>query len=116
MRRNLRHGRLTDRRRPTTPWGCTRLFELRHAWGDGVPAQVSGYAAPPIRSDILFRDTHMSPGDRPSCELARRAPSTLAAGGLRRPGCSTTVLAPGSGRRRLGGRAVTPGRLVTQHG
>ena len=43
-----------------TPWGCTRLFELRHASGELVPAQVSGYATPPIRSDILFSDKGLS--------------------------------------------------------
>src|SRR3954471_9784487 len=80
MRRNLQHGRLTDRRHHATPWGCTRLFELRHRVGETVPAQVSRYATPPIRSDILASDTRLSLRDRPSCELTRRVPSTLAVG------------------------------------
>ena len=71
-----------------TPWGCTRLFELRHRGGDRVPAQVSRCAAPPIRSDILIGDTGMSPRDRPSCELTRQGPSTLTAGGSGKAGCT----------------------------
>src|SRR5262245_56593003 len=102
MRRNLRHGRLTDGHRHATPWGCTRLFELRHASGELVPAQVSGYAAPPIRSDILTSDIGMSPKDRQSCGLARLVPSTLVAGRPARPGCSTDPFVLSSGRRGLG--------------
>src|SRR5262252_293918 len=102
MRRNLRHGRLTDSRPPTTPWGCTRLFELRHLVGELVPAQVSRYAASPIRSDILISDIGMSLRDRPSCELTRQVPSTLAAGGPAKAGCYTIGFVAGSGRRGLG--------------
>src|SRR5262245_15227594 len=101
--------------RAPTPWGCTRLFELRHAGGDGVPAQVSGYAAPPIRSDILTRDTRRSRKNRPSCELARQVPSTFAAGGLAQAGLVRAAALLGSGRRCLRGRAVPPGRPVAQH-
>src|SRR5262249_34430174 len=115
MWRNLWHGGLPACRRHPTPWGCTRLFELRHASGDLVPAQVSGCAAPPIRSDILTSDIGMSLRDRQSSGLARLVPSTLVAGGPRGPGCYATPLALGSGRRCLSGRAVTPGRLITQH-
>src|SRR5262245_4953432 len=115
MWRNPRHGCLAGCHRHTTPWGCTRLFELRHARGEPVPAQASGYAAPPIRSDILSSDSGVSLRDRPSCGLTRLVPSTLAAGGPARPGHYMTALVPDSGRRRPCGRAVTPGRLVPQH-
>jgi len=64
-----------------TPWGCTRLFELRHHVSENVPAQVSRYAASLIRSDILTSDMAMSPRDRQSCELTRQVPSTLATDG-----------------------------------
>ena len=36
-----------------------------------MPAHLSEYAAPPIRSDILTRDIGVSRRDRPSCGLAR---------------------------------------------
>src|SRR5215831_1149039 len=67
--------------------------------GELVPAQVSGYAAPPIRSDILTSDIGTSLRDRQSSELARLVPSTLAAGGPRGPGGYATPFALGSGRR-----------------
>src|SRR5262249_60787028 len=89
----------------TTPWGCTRLFELRHCTGDRVPAQVSRYAAPPIRSDILASDIGGSPEDRPSCELTRPVPSTLAADGPGKAACHTRLVLADSGRHRLGRRA-----------
>src|SRR5262249_5608725 len=63
-----------DRR---TPSGCTRLSELRHAlFGSCMPAHLSGYAAPPLRSGILPGPvTALS--DRQSCELTRLAPLDL---------------------------------------
>src|SRR5579885_2198396 len=64
-------------RQPTTPWGCTRLFELRHLVSEAVPAQVSRYAASPLRSDLLASDSGLSQKHRPSCELTRPVPSTL---------------------------------------
>src|SRR6516225_4853718 len=78
----------------TTPWGCTRLFELRHLVGDAVPAQVSGYAAPPIRSDMLHRDSDVSLRHRQSFGLARLTPSTLVVGGLREAGLLHDAVGP----------------------
>src|SRR5436305_1975586 len=84
--------------------------------GEVVPAQLSGYAATPIRSDILSSDIGMSLKDPPSCGLARLVPSTLASAGPARPGRYTTGPALDSGRRCPRGRALTPRRLVAQHG
>src|ERR1700756_4212632 len=83
--------------------------------GEVVPAQLSGCAAPLIRSDILIGDTGMSLRDRQSCELARLVPSALAAGGGAQARRYTTLLAPASGWRCLSGRTVMPRRLIAQH-
>src|SRR5262245_9482646 len=108
--------RMPDRP-PTTPWGCTRLFELRHVTGELVPAQLSGYAASLIRSDMLGSDEPMSLGHRHSCELTRLVPSTLTAGGLAPAGlCHHAVrprLRPVPPRRacrhaRASGHAASP--------
>src|SRR5262249_6809489 len=82
-RRNLRHGRLTLAHTPQAqkvpPSGRSRVA-LDYS-GSGtpfvrlpmVPPQQSGYAAPPIRSDILRWHQSATP-DRQSCELTRLAP------------------------------------------
>jgi hypothetical protein len=94
-----------------TPSGCTRLFELRHlALPLSVSAQQSGYAAPPIRSDILG-DTGMSRLDRPSCELTRPTPVSVSSAD---PSLFQPPRTAASGR--LGLRFRAPGLLVAQQG
>src|SRR5262245_51798788 len=61
-----------------TPSGGPRLSELRHALAVScVPAHVSGYAAPPLRSGILPGPLP-APSDRQSFALTRQAPSCVA--------------------------------------
>jgi hypothetical protein len=47
------------------------------SWLTVVPAQLSGYAASPLRSDSLISDTGLSLRDRPSYELTRLVPSDV---------------------------------------
>src|ERR1700722_16116844 len=107
MWRILPYGCRTDP--DTTPWGCPRLFELRHRVDESVPAQLSKYAASPIRSDILIGDIRVSPRDRHSCELTRLVPRRWLGAASLRPGYSTTLLARGSRRHGLGGCVIAPG-------
>src|SRR5262249_42734463 len=83
-----------------TPWGCTRLFDLRHCPGDSMSRPT--HPDPPRRPFVRTSsgDSGLSHADRPSCELTRRAPLGRRFSRASAPGTSGPTCPSGPGRLR----------------